>query len=360
MKIRVLLWGFYAAALVASGGLSGIGSVVDINQGNGNQVSYGNLGLQTVFPSLNADSQPYTDKTGAYTSERSSGEPGNWASRTIVDNTPIGGVYASHINTPNVFVNGNFVPSKNYFNENYASYINSLNSLFLKYPDNREGILKIVISYGNYLEAQEERASRNYSSTDSRVIAPYDQNRIESFIQDTNSPNGASTKDYTQSYVKPTELSTPEVKDQNDTSKGQLNQNGSNPTFSNNFPDSNTSNYLNSQDASVDNIRQNWAGNYSPDYQNAAQDYSINYPSTETNNYTFQDNQRSILPSQNDTFWSNTEIQPKTTDISTTNPYFYIGNSVEQDTTIPSPAPSSSYDIIVSKSEAQDAPYLPY
>ena len=49
-------------------------------------------------------------------------------------------------------VSKSFNPYQRYFNENYASYINFLNSLFMKYPEKREEILKVVLNYSEEMK----------------------------------------------------------------------------------------------------------------------------------------------------------------------------------------------------------------
>lgn len=53
-------------------------------------------------------------------------------------------------------VSKSFNPYKQYYNENYKNYINFLNSLFQKYPEKREEIIKIVLKYAQQVDKYEK------------------------------------------------------------------------------------------------------------------------------------------------------------------------------------------------------------
>ena len=53
-------------------------------------------------------------------------------------------------------VSKSFNPYKRYYNENYKDYINFLNSLFKRYPEKREEIIKIVLKYAHQVDKYEK------------------------------------------------------------------------------------------------------------------------------------------------------------------------------------------------------------
>jgi len=59
-------------------------------------------------------------------------------------------------------VSKSFNPYKKYFNKNYKDYINFLNSLFMKYPEKREEILKIVLKYSDQMRNNNSDSDDNH------------------------------------------------------------------------------------------------------------------------------------------------------------------------------------------------------
>lgn len=58
-------------------------------------------------------------------------------------------------------VSKSFNPYKKYYDENYRDYINFLNSLFMKYPEKRQEIVKIVLKYADHYNKKSHTDSKD-------------------------------------------------------------------------------------------------------------------------------------------------------------------------------------------------------
>ena len=53
-------------------------------------------------------------------------------------------------------VSKSFNPYKKYYNENYQKYINFLNGLYMKYPEKRQEILKVIVQYADKMNHDDD------------------------------------------------------------------------------------------------------------------------------------------------------------------------------------------------------------
>jgi len=63
-------------------------------------------------------------------------------------------------------VSKSFNPYKKYYDENYRDYINFLNSLFMKYPEKRQEIVKVVLKYAQKYNKKNMSDNNNDSNDD--------------------------------------------------------------------------------------------------------------------------------------------------------------------------------------------------
>ena len=126
----------------------------------------GITGAQTTAYGLDDVSQSVAYSNGTKESNsRAKGEsiysPRLHGANTVADaiNNGIGNSLADSVSK-------SFNPYQRYFNENYRSYINFLNSLFMKYPEKREEILKVVLNYSDELK----KNGGKYMSKDTKKV----------------------------------------------------------------------------------------------------------------------------------------------------------------------------------------------
>ena len=107
----------------------------------------GIVGSQTTVHGLDDVSQSVAYANGTKESNaRTDGET-IWTPKLHGVNTTADAINNGIGNSLADSVSKSFNPYKKYYRENYARYINFLNSLFKKYPERREEILKIVLKY---------------------------------------------------------------------------------------------------------------------------------------------------------------------------------------------------------------------
>lgn len=116
----------------------------------------GIAGSQTTNWALDDVSQSvaYANGTGE-SNARTDGE-GIWTPQLTGVNTNADAINNGDGNALADSVSKSFNPYRQYWNENYASYINFLNNLFMKYPEKRAQILKVIIKLSNQIEEEEE------------------------------------------------------------------------------------------------------------------------------------------------------------------------------------------------------------
>ena len=132
----------------------------------------GITGAQTTAYGLDDVSQSVAYSNGTKESNsRTKGEaiysPRLHGANTLADavNNGIGNSLADSVSK-------SFNPYQRYFNENYRSYINFLNSLFMKYPEKREEILKVVLNYSDELKksGKAHKQADKYDKYDEREV----------------------------------------------------------------------------------------------------------------------------------------------------------------------------------------------
>ena len=112
----------------------------------------GIAGAQTTNWALDDVSQSVAYANGTNESNaRATGE-GIWTPQLQGVNTNADAVNSGEGNALADSVSKSFNPYKQYWKENYASYINFLNGLFMKYPHKRQEIIKVVLKITTDLE----------------------------------------------------------------------------------------------------------------------------------------------------------------------------------------------------------------
>ena len=107
----------------------------------------GIVGAQTTVHSLDDVSQSVAYANGTNESNARANGEAIWTPKLHGVNTNADAINNGIGNALADSVSKSFNPYKKYYKENYARYINFLNSLFKKYPEKRQEILKIVLKY---------------------------------------------------------------------------------------------------------------------------------------------------------------------------------------------------------------------
>ena len=248
-------------------------------------------------------------------------------------------------------VSKSFNPYERYFNDNYRSYINFLNSLFMKYPERREEILKVVLNYSEELKKGNGKAikaedinvkvnakadliqdgKRHHHDTVNgypKTIANYDNDGFQSI--------GQTTFDYQRARGSGLQTAA-------STNSGSFRWNGATVQ----------------QGDATGNARQGWATSSSNDYGLG----KVNYVNTEQNSGAYGDNAQTNSSSNyylaKDAVWNNGDASGRSEGkdslaFSNLNGNSYGYGAVNGDT--------NSYtdgNLSVSKSQVKGAPYFP-
>lgn len=112
----------------------------------------GIAGSQTTNWALDDVSQSVAYANGTNESNARTNGEGIWTPQLQGVNTNADAVNNGEGNALADSVSKSFNPYKQYWKENYASYINFLNSLFMKYPQKRQEIIKVVLKIAGDLE----------------------------------------------------------------------------------------------------------------------------------------------------------------------------------------------------------------
>ena len=112
----------------------------------------GITGAQTTAYGLDDVSQSVAYSNGTKESNSRTNGEAIYSTRLHGANTTADAINNGIGNSLADSVSKSFNPYQRYFNENYRSYINFLNSLFMKYPEKREEILKVVLNYSEELK----------------------------------------------------------------------------------------------------------------------------------------------------------------------------------------------------------------
>ena len=247
-------------------------------------------------------------------------------------------------------VSKSFNPYERYFNDNYRSYINFLNSLFLKYPEKREEIIKVVLNYseelkkgnGKGIKAEDKNVDLKLKiadSTDAKV-APATVNGYPNTIANYDNAGfkaiGQSTFDYQRARGSGLQTAA-------STNSGTFRWN--NATVH--------------QGDATGNARQGWATSSSNDYGLGR----VNYVNSEQNSGAYGDNAQTNSSSNyylaKDAVWNNGDAWGRSEGkdslaFSNLNGNSYGYGAVNGDTNA-----YTDGDLSVSKSQIKGAPYFP-
>jgi len=248
-------------------------------------------------------------------------------------------------------VSKSFNPYERYFNDNYRSYINFLNSLFLKYPEKREEIIKVVLNYSEELKKGNGKVAKVEDknvdlklkiadTTDVKVGAPATVNGYPNTIANYDNAGfkaiGQSTFDYQRARGSGLQTAA-------STNSGTFRWN--NATVH--------------QGDATGNARQGWATSSSNDYGLGR----VNYVNSEQNSGAYGDNAQTNSSSNyylaKDAVWNNGDAWGRAEGkdslaFSNLNGNSYGYGAVNGDTNA-----YTDGDLSVSKSQIKGAPYFP-
>lgn len=139
-------------------------------KGIANGKDQGIVGSQTTVHALDDVSQSVAYANGTEESNARTDGEAIWTPQLHGVNTTADAINTGEGNALADSVSKSFNPSKKYYRENYARYINYLNALFKRYPEKRQEILKIVLKYAQMADDSSNSNEDNYTNVDVKVV----------------------------------------------------------------------------------------------------------------------------------------------------------------------------------------------
>lgn len=322
-----------------------------IANGRGGQ---GIAGAQTTAYGLDDVSQSVAYSNGTKESNARANGESLYSPRLHGANTSADAVNNGQGNALTDSVSKSFQPYQRYFNENYRSYIDFLNGLFLKYPERREEILKVVLSYSEQLKKGVEHGLQaNDKKTKLRVGDAQTAPMAAPAMPKTNNANGypATVANYDNAGFKSIGQTTFDYQ----RARGSGQQSAAS-TNSGTFRWNDATVH---QGDAVGNAKQGWATSSSNDYGLGRVNYVNSEQNAGSNGADAQTDSSSNYYLAKDAVWNNGDAWGRAQGkdslaFSNLNGNSYGYGAVNGDT--------NSYtdgDLSVSKSQIKGAPYLP-